>query len=46
LRVVESGLELLPWPDAEKDRYAEEHNGGWPTFMDRLAALLAGRQNR
>jgi uncharacterized protein YndB with AHSA1/START domain len=46
LRVVESGLELLPWPDAEKDRYAEEHNGGWPTFLDRLAEMLAGRQNR
>ena len=28
LQVVESGLELLAWPDAEKDRYAEEHGGG------------------
>ena len=46
LRVVESGLELLPWPDADKDRYAEEHNGGWPTFMDRLAQMLAARPNR
>jgi uncharacterized protein YndB with AHSA1/START domain len=41
LRVVESGLELLAWPDSERDRYAEEHRGGWATFIDRLAALLA-----
>jgi uncharacterized protein YndB with AHSA1/START domain len=43
LRVVESGHELLAWSDGEKDRYAEEHNGGWATFMDRLARLLAER---
>ncbi|HSS11758.1 MAG TPA: SRPBCC domain-containing protein [Acidimicrobiales bacterium] len=41
LRVVESGLDLLAWPDAEKRRYAEEHNGGWGEFLDRLARLLA-----
>ncbi len=41
LRVAESGLELLAWSDAEKDRYAEEHRGGWGTFLDRLARLLA-----
>ena len=46
LHVVESGLELLPWPDSEKDRYAEEHNGGWLTFITRLAEMLAGRENR
>jgi uncharacterized protein YndB with AHSA1/START domain len=44
LRVVESGLELLAWPDAEKDRYAEEHSSGWATFMDRLARLVVERQ--
>jgi len=44
LRVVESGLELFAWPDAEKERYAEEHRGGWGTFMDRLAKLLAERR--
>ena len=43
LRVVESGLDLLAWPDAEKERYAEEHNGGWATFLGRLAGLLADR---
>ena len=43
LRVVESGLGRLPWPEVDKQRYAEEHNGGWGTFLDRLARLLAER---
>lgn len=43
LRVVESGLNPLPWPDVDKRRYAEEHNGGWGDFLDRLARLLAER---
>jgi uncharacterized protein YndB with AHSA1/START domain len=46
LRVVESGLELFAWPDAEKERYAEEHRGGWAIFMDRLAGLHAERRRR
>jgi uncharacterized protein YndB with AHSA1/START domain len=43
LRVVESGLDPLPWPDADKQRYAEEHNGGWAEFLDRLARLFTVR---
>ena len=43
LRVVESGHELCDWPDAEKQRYADEHQGGWGEFLDRLATLLAKR---
>jgi uncharacterized protein YndB with AHSA1/START domain len=43
LRVVESGHELVAWPAAEKERYAEEHRGGWATYMDRLSRLLAER---
>jgi len=43
LRVVESGHELLAWPDAEKERYADEHRGGWGEYLDRLANLLAKR---
>jgi uncharacterized protein YndB with AHSA1/START domain len=43
LRVVESGLNRLPWPDVDKQRYAEEHNGGWGEFLDRLARLRAER---
>jgi uncharacterized protein YndB with AHSA1/START domain len=44
LRVAESGHELLTWSDAEKDRYTQEHNGGWGTFLDRLTKLLAERR--
>lgn len=40
LRVVESGLGLLPWADSEKQRYADEHNHGWGDFLDRLARLF------
>ena len=29
LRVTESGHELRAWPDAEKQRYADEHRDGW-----------------
>jgi uncharacterized protein YndB with AHSA1/START domain len=43
LRVVESGLELLAWPVGDKERFADEHRGGWAMFMDRLAGLLAER---
>jgi uncharacterized protein YndB with AHSA1/START domain len=45
LRVVERGHELLAWPDAEKERYAHEHQGGWAKFLDRLANVLAERQS-
>jgi uncharacterized protein YndB with AHSA1/START domain len=41
LRVVESGHELRDWDDAEKQRYADEHQGGWVEFLDRLAVLVA-----
>src|SRR3974377_1014141 len=43
LRVVERDVELLSWSDEEKSRYAQEHNGGWGKFLDRLAELLTGR---
>jgi len=43
LRVLESGLELLAWPAGDKERFAEEHRGGWAMFMDHLARLLAER---
>jgi len=41
LRVTESGHELLGWPDAEKERYAAEHQEGWGEFLDRLATLAS-----
>jgi uncharacterized protein YndB with AHSA1/START domain len=44
LRVVESGHELRDWPDEEKRRYADEHEGGWGEYLDRLAEVLAKRR--
>jgi hypothetical protein len=43
--VSERGHELLDWPDAEKQRYADEHRGGWAEYLDRLAQILAKRQS-
>jgi uncharacterized protein YndB with AHSA1/START domain len=43
LRVAESGHELLAWPEAEKERYADEHRGGWGVFLDRLANVIGTR---
>ena len=43
LRVVESGHELRAWPDAEKQRYADEHQSGWVEYLDSLADVLAER---
>jgi uncharacterized protein YndB with AHSA1/START domain len=40
LRVTESDHELRDWPDAEKQRYTDEHRGGWGEFLERLANLL------
>lgn len=45
LRVTESGHELLDWPDVEKQRYADEHQGGWTDFLSRLSPLLAERRS-
>jgi uncharacterized protein YndB with AHSA1/START domain len=45
LRVAERGHELRDWPDAEKQRYADEHREGWGEFLDRLAGVLARRQS-
>ena len=46
LRVSESGHELRSWPDAEKQRYADEHRTGWAKYLDRLAGAVASRQSR
>ncbi len=43
LRVTESGHELRDWPDTEKQRYADEHYGGWAEYLDRLSGVLAER---
>ncbi len=44
LRVAESGHELRAWPDAEKERYADEHRDGWAGYLDRLAQMIAKGQ--
>jgi uncharacterized protein YndB with AHSA1/START domain len=46
LRVVESGHELRDWPDAEKQRYADEHRDGWVEYLERLAGVLTERRSR
>jgi uncharacterized protein YndB with AHSA1/START domain len=43
LRVTETGHESRSWPDAEKQRYADEHQEGWGEFLDRLDTLVAKR---
>ena len=40
LRVMESGLDALSWPVADKATYAKEHNEGWAHFLGRLAGLV------
>ncbi len=45
LRVAESGHELRAWPDPEKERYADEHQGGWAEYLDRLARVVAERRS-
>ena len=40
LRVTESGHETQSWPAEEKQRYADEHRGGWGDFLDSLGALV------
>ena len=48
--MAESGHESLTWPDAEKQRYADEYQDGWGELLDLLvghgevsASWLAGR---
>ena len=46
LTVVESGLDLMPWPDDEKQSYADSHDGGWTQHLRRLAAYAPAAANR
>jgi len=41
VRVCESGHELRDWPDAEMQRYADEHRDGWVDYLERLARVSA-----
>ena len=40
LRVTESGHELRDWPEAEKQRYSDDHQDGWGAFLDRLTSVV------
>ena len=38
LRVVETGIQLMPWPEAEKVEFADSHGKGWARHLERLSA--------
>jgi len=41
LRVTETGLDTIGWPDEDTTRYAKEHRDGWAEFSGRLEDLFA-----
>lgn len=46
LRVVETGLNQLDWPDDDKHTYLEQHRHGWQIHGDKLQALfVTGRKS-
>lgn len=38
LRVVESGIQAMPWPEVDKDEFADSHGNGWSRHLGRLGA--------
>ncbi len=44
-RAQESGHEPFAWPDTDRERYGDEHWGGWTEYLDRLAGVLTERQS-
>lgn len=46
LTVVESGLDLVPWPDDEKIGYADSHERGWAKHLERLSAYAPAARSR
>jgi uncharacterized protein YndB with AHSA1/START domain len=41
LRVVETGLDVIGWPEEQKATYVEDHRGGWTMHLGRLEDLFA-----
>ncbi len=41
LRVTETGLDVIGWPDEDKAGYVEHHRQGWSEILGRLEDLLA-----
>ena len=46
LTVVESGLDLMPWPEDEKQGYADSHGKGWAQHLERLSAYAPAAPSR
>ena len=46
LTVVESGLDLMPWSDSEKQGYADSHGNGWAQYLERLSAYAPAAPSR
>ena len=44
LRVVETGLDQLDWPDDEKEKYVDQHRHGWQVQGDKLRDLFVARR--
>ena len=42
LRVVEAGIQLMPWPEAEKEEFADSHGKGWARHLERLGTYAPG----
>ncbi len=40
LRVVESGLDEVTWPEEQKSRFESDHEHGWATHLGRLADVV------
>jgi uncharacterized protein YndB with AHSA1/START domain len=45
LRVTERDHELRDWSEEEKQRYTDDHLGGWTEHLNRLAGLLSERRS-
>jgi uncharacterized protein YndB with AHSA1/START domain len=46
LTVVESGIDLMAWPDDEKQGYADSHRNGWAQHLERLGAYAPAAGSR
>ena len=42
LRVAETGLDRLDWPDADKQNFVDQHQHGWQERGDALRDLFVG----
>ena len=40
LRVVESGIQLMPWSEAEQAKYVDEHTKGWARHLGDLQQFV------